>query len=395
MRVAVVDDAGFGWGRPGLAGKELYVELLARGLEGLGVGVVRVLLGGSSGDGDVVVVRGVGTPVVRDFWDWELVRGLRRVFEGVDLVHVNVLNARYPRNIVRVVKDLGVPMVVTVHDWSYLCPTGWSIKFPSQVVDWNPRLGLSCIRCIWGVAKVRGDNPITSILRSFNHTVSLRELLFNASAIISPSKLLADALVRAYGVKNVYAIYNPVPDELLKLRPSYGGDGSVAFFARLSPEKGVYLLPAIARELRGVRIHVMGDGPLRDFVVRVSKEFPNIVYHGFVSNEEKIEIVGKSSLVIFPIIWMETFSYTVVESFALGKPVVSFDLGGPKELIEGSGAGLLARPFDVGDFVGKVRYLLNNPDIVKDMGFRGRAFVESLTPRNYVSRVLEIYREIL
>lgn len=395
MRVAIIDDAGFGWDRPGLAGKELYVELLARGLEGLGVSVVRVLLGDSSSDGNVITVRGVKTPIVRDFWDWELVRGLRRVFESVDLIHANVLNARYPRNIVRIIRDLGIPMVVTVHDWSYLCPTGWSIKYPSQVIDWDPRLSLSCVRCIWDVARLRGGNPIVSVLRGFNHTLSLRELLLNASAVISPSRLLANALVRAYNIKNVYAIYNPVPDELLRLRPSYGGDGSITFFARLSPEKGVRLLPTIARELRDVRIHVMGDGPLRDFVVRVNRESPNVVYHGFVSNEEKVRIVGESSLVIFPIIWMETFSYTVLESFALGKPVVSFDLGGPKELIEGSGAGLLARPFDVGDFVDKVRYLLNNPDVIRDMGMRGRAFTEGLTQRNYAVKVLEIYREIL
>ncbi len=195
MRVAIIDDAGFGWGgRPGLAGKELYVELLARGgLEGLGIDVVRVLLSGSLSESNIVVIRGVKVPVIKDFCDWELIRSLRHVLDNVDLVHVNVLNARYPRNIIRVVKDLGIPMVVTIHDWSYLCPTGWSVKYPSQVVDWNPRLGLSCVRCIWSVARLRGDNPIMSILRSFNHTLSLKELLLNASAVISPSKLLADA----------------------------------------------------------------------------------------------------------------------------------------------------------------------------------------------------------
>ncbi len=59
--------------------------------------------------------------------------------------------------------------------------------------------------------------------------------------------------MRTYGVRNVYAIHNPVPDELLILKPSYGGDGSLVFFARLSPEKGVYLLPTIAKELRMLR----------------------------------------------------------------------------------------------------------------------------------------------
>ncbi|ADY01262.1 glycosyl transferase group 1 [Vulcanisaeta moutnovskia 768-28] len=110
----------------------------------------------------------------------------------------------------------------------------------------------------------------------------------------------------------------------------------------------------------------MGDGYLRDYIISASRKYGNIVYHGFVSNEEKVKIVSNSFLVIMPINWVELYSYTVVESFAMGKPVVSFGVGGPKELIEDSGAGLLARPFDVDDFISKVRYLLGNEDLVRD-----------------------------
>ncbi|WP_083805475.1 glycosyltransferase [Vulcanisaeta moutnovskia] len=131
-------------------------------------------------------------------------------------------------------------------------------------------------------------------------------------------------------------------------------------------DKGAHLIPEIARRLSGITIHVMGDGYLRDYIISASRKYGNIVYHGFVSNEEKVKIVSNSFLVIMPINWVELYSYTVVESFAMGKPVVSFGVGGPKELIEDSGAGLLARPFDVDDFISKVRYLLGNEDLVRD-----------------------------
>ena len=393
MRVAIIDDAGFGWGRPGLFGKELYVELLARGLERFGIEVVRVLLSGSLGN-NWVSVRGSDLPIIRVFFDPRLEHDLARILSNADIVHVNVLNARYPRHIIKITNSLKKPLVVTMHSWAYLCPTGWVVKMPKYQLDEDPRLRPQCIRCLWSVGRYYGFNPVWFTLDGFNRVMALQGLLKRASAIISPSRLLADKVRELLRLDNVHHIPNPVPDDLLALKPNYGGDGSLAFFARLSHEKGAHLIPEIARRLSGVIIHVMGDGYLRDYIIGASRKYGNIVYHGFVSNEEKVKIVSNSSLVIMPINWVELYSYTVVESFAMGKPVVSFGVGGPKELIEDSGAGLLARPFDVDDFISKVRYLLGNEDLVRDMGVRGRSFVEKLTVDSYVKRVLEIYREV-
>jgi len=395
MRVAIINDAGFGWGRPGLFGKELYVELLAKGLESLNIDVARILLSSSpNGKEGVITVSGTSIPIVRAFLDLDLEHKLKELLQGFDIVHVNVLNARYPRHIVRVVKRLGKPLVVTMHSWAYLCPTGWVVKVPGNEVHAEPRLGFRCIRCLWNVGKYYGANSVWFTMDGFNRTLALQGLLRSADAVISPSRLLADAVKRIIKIDYVYAIPNPVPDELLQLKPNYGGDGSITFFARLTHEKGAHLIPELAKRLPNTIIHVMGDGYLKDFIVKASRDYGNIIYHGFVSNEEKVRIVCNSSFVIMPINWTETFPYTVLESFALGKPVVAFGLGGPKELIEDSGAGFLAKPFDIDDFISKIRYLVNNEEIVKEMGIRGRSFVEKLNLRSYVMKILEVYREI-
>jgi hypothetical protein len=80
MRVAIIDDAGFGWGRPGLFGKELYVELLAKGLESLNIDVARILLSSSpNGKEGVITVSGTSIPIVRAFLDLDLEHKLKEL----------------------------------------------------------------------------------------------------------------------------------------------------------------------------------------------------------------------------------------------------------------------------------------------------------------------------
>ena len=62
----------------------------------------------------------------------------------------------------------------------------------------------------------------------------------------------------------------------------------------------------IAQRLPDVTFNVMGAGPLEKVVEKSSREYKNIVYHGFVSNEEKVRIIGRCRVVIMPILWFET-----------------------------------------------------------------------------------------
>ncbi len=98
LNIAIMDDAGFGRGGPGLFGKELYSGLLADINENLlGNVAVRINLGditprrmsGSTGGSDV--------PFLRAFWDAGTVRELSGLMRqaNTDIAHANVVNARY------------------------------------------------------------------------------------------------------------------------------------------------------------------------------------------------------------------------------------------------------------------------------------------------------------
>jgi glycosyltransferase involved in cell wall biosynthesis len=397
MNVLILDDAGFGLeGGRGVYGKEIYCELLAKINEKLGNKVLKVVLGGEkSASADVITLEGSRLPVIRTFYDEPLANGLMKLCEKfrIDLIHANILNARYPIILSRILRKLNLPSVITAHSWVYLCPTNYNVMLPNLIPCERSLLNAHCIGCMISKAKLMCLSPLFTATRMLHQTYALRSLLKEANCVISPSKTFAMRLSDRLNIE-VYHIPNPVNPRLFEEEPKFEGDGSIVFMGRLEYEKGVHLLLPLAKILNYVNIHVIGRGKLESLFHE--NKLPNIFYHGFVSEHAKLKHIRKATVVVVPSIWCDMFPTTVFEAFTLGKPVVAFDLGGPKEQIEASGGGLLAKPFEIKDFAEKVRYLLENPSETKRMGLMGRKWVEeSLHPYHYARALAKVYEHAM
>ena len=189
--------------------------------------------------------------------------------------------------------------------------------------------------------------------------------------------LLSKGQAEALGIDDwgiPYFILNPanaVDPELLNHR-GVGKDDYLVFYARMHPEKGIFELPKIIKVLRDeydgdVRLKVMGafpnDGVRRVFfsLVRRYGVENNIEYLGFVSEEEKHEIVAKAKVLIYPS-HSDWFSLVILESLALGTPVVAYDIPGPKSVFSDSPGVLFVKEFDVRGFALMVAHVLENHD---------------------------------
>ena len=187
------------------------------------------------------------------------------------------------------------------------------------------------------------------------------------------SKGQAEALsIDDWGVP--YFILNPanaVDPELLNHR-DVRKDDYLVFYARMHPEKGIFELPKIIKVLRDeydedVKLKVMGafpnDGVRRVFfsLVRRYGVENNIEYLGFVNEEEKHEIVAKAKVLIYPS-HSDWFSLVILESLALGTPVVAYDIPGPKSVFGDLPGVLFVREFDVRGLALAVVRILDNYD---------------------------------
>jgi len=308
----------------------------------------------------------------------------------VDLIHANILNAHYPIIISRVAHKLNIPLVITVHSWVYLCPSGYNVTLPNLLPCEISTLNIKCIKCVISIAKFISESPLYTATKMLHQTYTLRTLLKEADSIISPSKAFTAKISKRIDTKR-YFIPHPVNPRLFDVEPSFEGDGSILYFGRLEYRKGAHLLLPLAKTLNNVNIHVIGRGKLDRLFLE--NRLPNLFYHGFVTEDEKLKLIRRASVVVVPSIWCEIFAYTVSEAFSLGKPVVAFDLGGPKEQIEASRGGLLATPFEVKDFAVKVKQLLENPSETKRMGLMARKWAEKrLHPDHYAENLIKVYK---
>jgi glycosyltransferase involved in cell wall biosynthesis len=129
-----------------------------------------------------------------------------------------------------------------------------------------------------------------------------------------------------------------------------GNDGYLLFLGRMSPDKGAGNAVRVAREsgtplLLAGKIHDPIEHEYFDAAVRPYLG-DGIEYVGEVSHNEKVELLQKAAVTVFPIQWPEPFGLVMVESMACGTPVLATRLGAVPEVVEHGRSGLVVDTID-------------------------------------------------
>jgi glycosyltransferase involved in cell wall biosynthesis len=100
--------------------------------------------------------------------------------------------------------------------------------------------------------------------------------------------------------------------------------------------------------------------------------------------------------IVLPSEWYENAPMSVLESYALGKPVIGASIGGIPELVRPGDTGFRYTSGNVTELAEVLRHVCDMPDReVAEMGRRGRLWVDTeFTSVTYVARILDAYREL-
>ena len=94
-----------------------------------------------------------------------------------------------------------------------------------------------------------------------------------------------------------------------------------------------------------------------------------------INNDKELAKVYSESVCLLCVSRQEPFGLTALESMACETPVLAVNDGGYRETVVDGVTGYLL-PRDAGVFAEKIRYLIENPDVVKKMGKAGREHVK-------------------
>ena len=254
----------------------------------------------------------------------------------------------------------------------------------------------------YALPKITFKKPyrIVSWLKAWIHQEMVKR---NVDYFICPSNIVAEHLKNNVGIdSSKIGIVKHFIEWEQPAEAKNPNTRDILYVGRLSKEKGIeYLIqamPKIKEEHPEVKLHIVGEGDLeqnlKDLASKLETE-DKVIFHGYVAHENLAAMYRKSSVFILPSVCKENAPNAIIEAMSQGRPVITTNMGGQAELVENAVNGLLVKPGDAGDLAEKICNILNDKELAREMGERGRKIVaENHTPEKHVRRLIEIYESV-
>jgi glycosyltransferase involved in cell wall biosynthesis len=120
-----------------------------------------------------------------------------------------------------------------------------------------------------------------------------------------------------------------------------------------------------------------------------------VLFVGPLYREDKLAAYVDSEVYVLPSRY-ETFPMTLLEAYACEKPMVASKVGGLIDLVIDRETGLLFEPGNVKQLAKSILNLLNDNDVAKEMGLKGKNFVRrNFVIEKVVERLEKVYEEVV
>ncbi len=317
----------------------------------------------------------------------------------VHLQHLTCLSTRLPAEIAR----RRIPTVLTLNDYWLLCHRGQLFDLDGQRCA-GPFDG-GCGRCIppaalpgraaysagrfvrrmpipGAAAAVRmaeaaldrGGASERTRAASTGRLAHMQAAVADIDRILAPSETMA-ARFRRFGLpagKMIRCDQGIALDAFKGLRRTASPQLRLVCAGGLIPSKAPHLLlDAVALLPPGsVVVDLLGPAGAyhgrHDYAESLTSRLrhPAIRRLGPVPHERMAATLYDADVVVVPSVWIENAPFIIREAFAAGAPVVASDLGGMAEMVRDGVNGLLFPPGDVEALAGRLRRLLEEPELL-------------------------------
>ena len=281
--------------------------------------------------------------------------------EKPDIVNVHNLYPFISPAALRECKKAGIPVIMTVHNYRLMCPTGLFMRNnkPCELClkkgnEWG------CIKynCEKSILKSAGYAARNAVARSRKHYLECVDM-FACLTDFQRRKLLEAGFPKEK--------LTVIPNSVVIKEKSSENENYVAYAGRLSEEKGINLILEVAKRNPNITFKLAGSLNINDPELTNSlKELKNIQLLGYLTGEELEDFYRKASFFVMASLCYEGFPMAILEAGRYGKPFVAPNHGGFTEIIDG--IGILFMPGDADSLEEAVVSLWNDKDKLKDLG---------------------------
>jgi glycosyltransferase involved in cell wall biosynthesis len=188
----------------------------------------------------------------------------------------------------------------------------------------------------------------------------------------------------------VATVLHGLPRDLLPATYRPNGD-YLAFVGRIAPEKGVDRAIEIARQVgMPLKIAAKVDRADETYFRQVIAPLLNaktVHFIGEIDEREKVRFIGDAQALLFPIDWPEPFGLVMIEAMACGTPVLAFDRGSVREVIDNGLSGIIVN--SVTEAIARVRAAIS-----LDRRAVRRRFEQRFTAKRMAAQYVRLYEEL-
>jgi glycosyltransferase involved in cell wall biosynthesis len=248
-----------------------------------------------------------------------------------DVLHLNNIHTQLSPVIAELAHARGVRVVWTLHDYKLLCPRYDCLRDgkPCELCFGDDKSGVLKHSCM------KGSRIASSIAWLEARKWNRARLEACTDAFICPSRFMKSKMEQGgFAPEKLHVLHNFFDES--KVAPPLPPKGShYCYVGRLTEEKGIRTLLEVASELPH-DLKVLGTGPLDSELRERFASFPQIEFLGHQAWPAIREILASAKCMVLPSEWYENCPLSVLESLALGTPVVGADIGGIPELLVGN-----------------------------------------------------------
>ena len=306
------------------------------------------------------------------------------------VVHAHSWGSKLSPSVFSAVRAVGLPLVITAHDYLLGCPNACRYVFPVGEVCGREPLSMKCLGC--GCDR---DGLGPKVFRAVRFASQSRALRALRPTVVYVSGFQEARLERYIPIKhNSRVIENPVSASS-DLASYTGGDGPFLCAGRLEPEKGMDLF-CRAASAAGVPALVVGDGSMRRDLMR---RYPEIEFRDWMTAEELSRRMLGARALVFPSRWLEAAPLTPIEAqLVAALPCIVSDVCAARESVQHGITGLVFESGNVDALESCIRQLEDRREharmrqnVVDDVG-RVRALHSQA---RYADELTHLYQEIV
>jgi glycosyltransferase involved in cell wall biosynthesis len=309
-----------------------------------------------------------------------------------DIAHAHNIYHHISPSILGLLKARGIPTVLTLHDLKIACPA-----YNMLAAD-----GI-CERCkggkVYNVVRNRCINGSAAMSLVVMMEAAVHKLLGSykraVDAFIVPSRFYIEKFSE-WGMPA--SMFRHVPNfvDVQRYTPRYEPGDAFLYFGRVIRQKGVATLIRAAAAAHS-KLLIAGTGPqmeeMRALAVTLNAD---VTFLGHLGGQQLQDVIGSCRAVVLPSEWYENAPVSLLEAYALGKPVIGARIGGIPELIRENETGACFESGQVESLRQVLEHFRGLPARqLADMGAAGRRWVaEEFTVAMYRQRIMSVYRDL-